>query len=128
MEEGSVKWFDDAKGYGIILRDKGGEVVVHQAAIRATGLQTLQKGQRVQFAAIRGLKGLQAENIRGALIGISTRVRSASSNFPGFFRLGLPRAAAIHRRTPLRSSQPTPTLNPHDSEVACRRMPIVPTF
>lgn len=63
-EEGSVKWFDDAKGFGVILRDKGGEVFVHQAAIRVVGLPTLQKGQRVLFAAIRGLTGLQAEKVR----------------------------------------------------------------
>ena len=65
MEMGSVKWFDDAKGYGVIRRDQGGEIFVHQAAILTGGLQTLQEGQRVQFAAIRGLKGLQAENVRG---------------------------------------------------------------
>lgn len=65
MEKGSVKWFNDAKGYGVILRDRGGEIFVHQAAILAVGVQTLNQGQRVQFAAIRGLKGLQAENVQG---------------------------------------------------------------
>lgn len=65
MEQGSVKWFDDAKGYGIIRRDKGGEIFVHQAAIRVAGLQTLREGQRVVFAAIRSLKGLQAEDVQG---------------------------------------------------------------
>jgi len=63
MEEGSVKWFNDAKGYGVILRDQGGEIFVHQAAILAAGVRTLHEGQRVQYAAIRGLKGLQAENV-----------------------------------------------------------------
>ena len=65
MEQGSVKWFDDAKGYGVIRRDQGGEIFVHQAAILTAGVQTLQEGQRVQFAAIRGLKGLQAEGVQG---------------------------------------------------------------
>jgi CspA family cold shock protein len=65
MEMGSVKWFSDAKGYGVILRDKGGEIFVHQAALLATGLETLERGQRVQFAAIRGLTGLQAERVQG---------------------------------------------------------------
>ena len=65
MEEGSVKWFNDAKGYGVILRDKGGEIFVHQAAIFAAGIRTLHEGQRVQFAAIRSLKGLQAESVQG---------------------------------------------------------------
>lgn len=65
MEHGSVKWFDGAKGYGVILRDRGGEIFVHQAAIGAADAQTLEKGQRVQFVAIRGLMGLQAENVQG---------------------------------------------------------------
>lgn len=65
MEQGSVKWFNDAKGYGVILRDKGGEIFVHQAALLVTGLQTLERGQRVQFAATRGLTGLQAEHVQG---------------------------------------------------------------
>jgi cold shock protein len=65
MEKGSVKWFNDAKGYGVILRDQGGEIFVHQAAILAAGVRTLQQGQRVQFAAIRGLMGLQAEKVEG---------------------------------------------------------------
>lgn len=63
MEQGRVKWFSDAKGYGVILRDSGGEMFVHRPAIVAGGLRTLQDGQRVQFAAIRGLTGLQAENV-----------------------------------------------------------------
>jgi cold shock protein len=64
VEQGSVKWFNDTKRYGVIRRDKGGEIFVHYAAIVAGGLETLQEGQRVQYAAIRGLKGLQAENVR----------------------------------------------------------------
>jgi CspA family cold shock protein len=65
MEQGSVKWFNDAKGYGVILRDRGGEIFVHHAEILAGGLPTLEEGQRVQFAAIRSLKGLQAESVQG---------------------------------------------------------------
>ncbi|MGC2637668.1 MAG: cold shock domain-containing protein [Acidobacteriaceae bacterium] len=65
MEQGSVKWFSDVKGYGVILRDRGGEIFVHQGAILAVGVRTLQEGQRVEFAAIRGLKGLQAESVQG---------------------------------------------------------------
>lgn len=65
MEEGSVRWFNDAKGYGIIVRDRGGEIFVHQAAILSAGVRTLNAGQRVQFAVVRNLKGLQAESVRG---------------------------------------------------------------
>ncbi len=65
MEQGSIEWFNDAKGYGVILRDKGGEIFVHPAAILTGGLPALQQGKRVEFAAIRGLKGLQAENVQG---------------------------------------------------------------
>ncbi|MGA8532425.1 MAG: cold shock domain-containing protein, partial [Acidobacteriaceae bacterium] len=48
MEQGSVKWFNDTKGYGVIVRDNGGEIFVHHAAILAGGLETLQQGQRVE--------------------------------------------------------------------------------
>jgi CspA family cold shock protein len=65
VELGSVKWFNDAKGYGVILRDQGGEIFVHLAAIVTADLQTLHEGQRVRFAANRGLKGLQAEDVQG---------------------------------------------------------------
>lgn len=66
VEQGSVKWFNDTKGYGVIVRDNGGEIFVHHAAILAGGLETLQQGQRVEYSAIRGLKGLQAEGVQQA--------------------------------------------------------------
>lgn len=65
MEQGSVKWFSDTKGYGVILRDTGGEIFVHLSAMLGGSLETLQAGQRVQYLAIRGLKGLQAEGVQG---------------------------------------------------------------
>lgn len=64
VEQGSVKWFNDAKGYGFIARDSGGDVFVHQSAIQAGGFRSLQEGQRVQFEVTKGPKGLQAENVR----------------------------------------------------------------
>jgi cold shock protein len=65
-EQGTVKWFNDAKGYGFISRDKGDDVFVHQSAIQTGGFRSLQEGQRVQFDLKKGLKGWQAENVRAA--------------------------------------------------------------
>lgn len=66
MEQGTVKWFNDAKGYGFIARDSGGDVFVHQSAIQSSGFRSLQEGQRVQFNVTKGPKGLQAENVQPA--------------------------------------------------------------
>ena len=64
MEQGTVKWFNDAKGYGFISRDGGDDVFVHFSAIQAGGFRSLQEGQRVQFNVTKGPKGLQAENVQ----------------------------------------------------------------
>ena len=64
MEKGIVKWFNDAKGYGFITRDSGGDVFVHFSAIQAGGFRSLQEGQAVQFEVTNGRKGLQAENVQ----------------------------------------------------------------
>jgi len=66
VEQGTVKWFNDAKGYGFIARDSGGDVFVHQSAIQSNGFRSLQEGQRVQFNVTKGPKGLQAENVQPA--------------------------------------------------------------
>ena len=66
MEQGTVKWFNNAKGYGFIARDSGGDVFVHQSAIESSGFRSLQEGQRVQFNVTKGPKGLQAENVQSA--------------------------------------------------------------
>ena len=66
MEQGTVKWFNNAKGYGFITRDSGGEVFVHQSAIQSSGFRSLEEGQRVQFNVTKGPKGLQAENVQSA--------------------------------------------------------------
>jgi CspA family cold shock protein len=63
-EQGTVKWFNSAKGYGFISREKGPDVFVHQSAIQAEGYRSLEEGQRVQFDVVKGPKGLQAENVR----------------------------------------------------------------
>ena len=65
METGTVKWFNDAKGYGFISRQNGEDVFVHFSAIQASGCRSLQKGQQVQFDVVKGTKGWQAENVKG---------------------------------------------------------------
>jgi CspA family cold shock protein len=65
MEKGTVKWFNDAKGYGFISREGGqADVFVHSSAIEAGGVRSLQEGQQVQFDVVKGPKGLQAENVK----------------------------------------------------------------
>jgi CspA family cold shock protein len=64
MEQGTVKWFNDAKGYGFISRQSGEDVFVHFSAIQAGGFKSLQEGQAVQFDVTKGPKGWQAENVR----------------------------------------------------------------
>ena len=60
-EQGTVKWFNDAKGYGFISRQNGEDVFVHFSAIQAGGFKSLQEGQSVQFDVTKGPKGWQAE-------------------------------------------------------------------
>jgi CspA family cold shock protein len=62
---GTVKWFNDAKGFGFITQDGGGEdLFCHHTAINAEGFRTLAEGQKVEFDVARGPKGLQAQNVR----------------------------------------------------------------
>jgi cold shock protein len=65
MATGTVKWFNDAKGYGFLTQDGGGEdVFCHFSAIQADGFKSLAEGQKVEFEIARGPKGLQAQNVR----------------------------------------------------------------
>src|SRR5712692_1849112 len=64
MEQGTVKWFNDAKGFGFISRQSGDDVFVHFSAIQAGGFRSLQEGQTVEFEVTKGPKGWQAENVR----------------------------------------------------------------
>jgi CspA family cold shock protein len=65
QQEGTVKWFNDAKGFGFITPMNGSEdVFVHFSAIEGSGFKTLSEGQRVIFEVVRGQKGLQAQGVR----------------------------------------------------------------
>ncbi|SEF71262.1 cold-shock DNA-binding protein family [Bryocella elongata] len=64
MEQGTVKWFNDAKGFGFISRQSGPDVFVHHSAIQSNGFRSLQEGQAVQFEVVKGPKGLQAERVQ----------------------------------------------------------------
>ena len=67
MAIGTVKWFNDAKGFGFISPDEGGEeLFAHFSAIQMSGFKTLKEGQRVQFEVTQGPKRKQATNIQAA--------------------------------------------------------------
>jgi len=63
-ETGTVKWFNDGKGYGFITRDAGDDVFVHYSEIEGGGFRSLSEGQRVEFEVEQGQKGLQAVRVR----------------------------------------------------------------
>jgi CspA family cold shock protein len=64
MSEGTVKWFNEQKGFGFIEKDGGGDLFVHYSAIQASGFKTLAEGQRVSFDVAQGQKGPAAENVK----------------------------------------------------------------
>jgi CspA family cold shock protein len=65
MEQGTVKWFNDSKGFGFISRGDGsGDVFVHHSSVQASGFRSLAEGQAVEYDVTKGPKGLQAENVR----------------------------------------------------------------
>jgi len=65
-QSGTVKWFNDAKGFGFITPESGDDLFVHFRAIQGTGFKSLQEGQRVTFIVTKGQKGLQAEEVQVA--------------------------------------------------------------
>jgi cold shock protein len=64
LATGTVKFFNDQKGYGFISREQGDDVFVHFSAIQGSGFKTLQEGQRVEFDVGPGKKGEEAQNVR----------------------------------------------------------------
>ncbi len=63
MPEGTVKWFNDRKGYGFIQKDEGGDLFVHHSAISMEGFRTLAEGERVSFEIEDGERGPAAKNV-----------------------------------------------------------------
>ena len=63
MAKGTVKWFNESKGFGFIARDGGEDVFVHHTAIQGSGFKTLSEGQAVSFDVTDSAKGLQAANV-----------------------------------------------------------------
>ena len=63
MAEGTVKWFNEAKGFGFIQQDDGNDVFVHYSAIQGNGFKTLAEGDRVSFEVVEGQKGPAAQNV-----------------------------------------------------------------
>ncbi len=64
MAEGTVKWFNESKGFGFIQQDQGGDIFVHYTAIATNGFKTLTEGQRVSFDVEQGKKGPAASNVK----------------------------------------------------------------
>lgn len=63
MTQGTVKWFDNAKGFGFIQAETGNDVFVHHTAIQGSGYKSLEEGQKVSFEITKGPKGDQASNV-----------------------------------------------------------------
>jgi cold shock protein len=64
MSEGTVKWFNDSKGFGFIQQEGGKDLFVHHSAIQGEGFKSLAEGDRVSFDVVQGQKGPAAENVR----------------------------------------------------------------
>ena len=76
MAEGTVKWFNDSKGFGFIEQDGGNDVFVHHSAIQAEGFKSLQEGARVTFDIVEGEKGPSAANVVQQYELISTMIKT----------------------------------------------------
>ena len=80
-QNGTVKWFNDAKGYGFITPESGSDLFVHFRSIQGSGFKSLQEGQKVTFKVVQGQKGLQADEVQAA------QGTCASREKPGFGRV-----------------------------------------
>jgi len=64
MEQGTVKWFNDSRGFGFLSHATGEDVFVHHSAIKSDGFRSLKDGQTVEFDVVKGPKGFQGEKVR----------------------------------------------------------------
>jgi CspA family cold shock protein len=64
VANGTVKWFNDAKGFGFISQENGEDVFVHYSAVQGEGFRSLAEGEKVEFDVVKGPKGYQAANVR----------------------------------------------------------------
>src|SRR5437588_8592009 len=100
MVTGTVKWFNDAKGFGFIVQDNGGpDVFCHHTAIQADGFRSLAEGQKVEFEVQKGPKGLQAANVRPSRKRGWDGVTSPVPRGSGSFCIWRTRAAQIEQET-----------------------------
>ena len=63
-QTGTVKWFNDEKGFGFITPESGADLFVHYRSIQSAGFKSLQEGQKVFFVAVKGQKGMQADDVQ----------------------------------------------------------------
>ena len=90
-QSGTVKWFNDAKGYGFITPESGQDLFVHFRSIQGTGFKSLKEGQKVTFKVVQGQKGLQADEVQALLYSVAETIPWAHSSgvFYWFHRFAL---------------------------------------